>query len=39
MPFRKGGACRIDVESLAARPGLGSLIWFVTPRMLRLAGR
>jgi phosphohistidine phosphatase len=34
FPFKKGAACRIDVEALP--PGSpGSLRWFVTPRMLR----
>jgi phosphohistidine phosphatase len=34
LPFKKGGMCRIDVESWAThRPG--RLVWFATPRMLR----
>lgn len=38
LPFKKGGACRIDVESLTSRRS-GGLIWFVTPKVLRkLAG-
>ena len=34
LPFKKGGVCRIDVGSLSARRA-GSLIWFVTPALLR----
>lgn len=37
LPLKKGGACRIDVEGLAARRA-GSLIWFVTPKVLRRLG-
>jgi phosphohistidine phosphatase len=37
IPFKKGGICRIDVESLASRRA-GSLIWFATPLMLRHLG-
>ncbi len=37
LPFKKGGVCRIDVEGLAARRA-GSLIWFVTPNVLRRLG-
>lgn len=37
IPFKKGGVCRIDVESLTSRRA-GSLIWFATPKMLRLIG-
>ena len=37
MEFKKGGVCRIDVESLTSRRA-GSLIWFATPRMLRHIG-
>ena len=37
VPFKKGGVCRIDVESLTSRRA-GSLIWFATPRMLRHIG-
>ena len=35
-PFemKKGGVCRIDVESLTSRRP-GALTWFVTPKMLR----
>lgn len=35
VPFKKGAVCRIDVDALPPR-GAGSLIWFATPRMLRL---
>jgi phosphohistidine phosphatase len=34
FPFKKGAACRIDIEMLPPA-GPGSLRWFVTPRMLR----
>lgn len=34
LPFKKGGVCRIDVESLTSRRA-GALAWFVTPKMLR----
>jgi len=34
LPFKKGGVCRIDVESLTSKRA-GSLIWFVTPNVLR----
>jgi len=37
VPFKKGGVCRIDVESLTSRRA-ASLIWFATPKMLRLIG-
>jgi phosphohistidine phosphatase len=37
VPFRKGGMCRIDVETLTSRRA-GSLIWFATPKMLRHIG-
>jgi phosphohistidine phosphatase len=37
LPFRKGGICRIDVESLTSRRA-GALIWFVTPKVLRKLG-
>jgi phosphohistidine phosphatase len=37
VPFKKGGLCRIDVESLTSRRA-ASLIWFATPKMLRLMG-
>ena len=34
LPFKKGGICRIDVGSLT-RKRAGSLVWFVTPKVLR----
>jgi phosphohistidine phosphatase SixA len=34
LPFKKGGVCRIDFDVLPPK-GLGQLIWFVTPKMLR----
>src|SRR5688500_9899400 len=34
LPFKKGGVCRIDVESLTSRRA-GALCWFVTPKVLR----
>lgn len=34
LPFKKGGVCCIDVESLSSRRP-GSLNWFVTPKLLR----
>jgi phosphohistidine phosphatase len=34
LTFKKGGVCRIDVESLSSRRP-GSLSWFVTPKLLR----
>lgn len=34
LPFKKGGACRIDVESLSSRRP-GALTWLVPPRLLR----
>lgn len=34
LPFKKGGVCRIELESLRSRrPGV--LSWFVTPKVLR----
>ena len=38
LPFKKGGACRIDVESLTSRRA-GALTWFVQPKILRRMGR
>lgn len=36
--FRKGGACRIDLDRLPPkRPG--ALVWYVTPKMLRRMAR
>jgi phosphohistidine phosphatase len=37
LPFKKGGICRIDVESLMTRRA-GALAWFVTPKVLRKLG-
>ena len=37
LPFRKGSICRIDLESLTTKRA-GSLIWFLTPKMLRELG-
>jgi phosphohistidine phosphatase len=37
LPFKKGGVCRVDVESLTSRRA-GALIWFVTPKVLRKLG-
>lgn len=37
LPFKKGGVCRIDVESLTSRRP-GALTWFVPPRLLRGLG-
>lgn len=34
LPFRKGGICRIDVESLTSRRP-GALTWFIPPKLLR----
>jgi phosphohistidine phosphatase len=34
LPFKKGGMCRIDVAALTSKPA-GSLVWFVTPKLLR----
>lgn len=34
LPFKKGGICRIDVESLTSRRP-GALSWFVQPKLLR----
>ena len=34
LPFKKGGVCRIDVASLSAKAA-GTLVWFVTPKILR----
>ena len=34
LPFKKGGACRIDLESLTSRRA-GALSWFVQPKLLR----
>jgi len=37
LPFKKGGICRIDVESLTSRRP-GALTWFVQPKLLRRLG-
>ena len=37
IPFRKGGVCRIDIETLTSRRP-AALIWFAPPRMLRRIG-
>jgi phosphohistidine phosphatase len=37
LPFKKGGVCRIDVESLTSRRA-AALAWFVTPKVLRKLG-
>lgn len=37
LPFKKGGICRIDVESLTSRRS-GGLLWFVPPKVLRKLG-
>jgi hypothetical protein len=37
MPFKKGGVCRVDIESLRSRSA-GTLIWFVGPKVLRELG-
>jgi phosphohistidine phosphatase len=37
LPFRKGSVCRIDLETLTSKRA-GSLIWFVTPKILRELG-
>ena len=34
LAFKQGGVCRIDVGSLTARRA-GTLVWFVTPALLR----
>ena len=34
LEFKKGGVCRIDVETLSSRRA-GALNWFVTPKVLR----
>ena len=38
LPFRKGGVCRIDVDRLGAA-AVGTLIWFLPPKVLRKTGR
>jgi phosphohistidine phosphatase len=34
IEFKKGGVCRIDVDTLPPR-GAGTLCWFLTPKVLR----
>lgn len=34
LPFKKGGICRIDVAGLSSK-ATGTLVWFVTPKILR----
>lgn len=34
LHFKKGGMCRIDLAGLSSKAG-GSLVWFVTPKILR----
>jgi len=36
--FKKGGVCRIDLPAVMVR-SRGTLIWFATPKLLRLIGR
>lgn len=37
IPFKKGGACRIDVAVLPTARA-GTLVWFLPPRILRALG-
>ena len=37
VPFKKGGVCRIDMDTLSSRGG--RLVWFAPPRVLRKLGR
>jgi phosphohistidine phosphatase len=37
LEFKKGGICRIDFETLPPK-GVGTLRWFMPPRMLRRLG-
>ena len=37
IPFKKGGACRIDLDSVTARHG--TLCWHLPPKALRKLGR
>jgi phosphohistidine phosphatase len=37
LPFRKGGICRLEMESLTGKRA-ACLIWFATPKMLRELG-
>ena len=34
LPFKKGGICRIDVAGVSSKV-VGTLVWFVTPKILR----
>ena len=34
IPFKKGGVCRVDLERLTPKD-VGTLIWFVGPKVLR----
>lgn len=36
--FRKGGVCRVDLQGLTGQHP-GSLVWFVTPKILRQLGK
>jgi phosphohistidine phosphatase len=38
LEFRKGAACRIDLDSLAPQ-ATGRLVWFLTPRIMRALRR
>ena len=38
LPFKKGGVCRIEVESLTSRRP-AALAWFMQPKMLRKLGK
>ena len=35
LAFKKGGVCRIDFDSWPPAAGSGTLVWFVTPKLLR----
>jgi phosphohistidine phosphatase len=37
VPFKKGGVCRIDMDTLSSRGG--RLVWFAPPRVLRKLGK
>jgi phosphohistidine phosphatase len=37
LPFKKGGMCRVDVAGLSSKAA-GTLVWFVTPKLLRRLG-
>ena len=37
VPFKKGGVCRIDMDTLSSRGG--RLVWFAPPRVLRKLAR